>query len=88
MRSRWRADRQPIEFNGIDPDVEVEAVPEEVKAGYNSAILRAQQYLLGATQERTFNQAEAAQVAPDGKTRSQGLAGENQDGIANARKAR
>lgn len=44
-RSRWRADGQPIEFNGIVPDVEVEAVPEEVAKGLNSEILRAQEYL-------------------------------------------
>jgi len=45
-RSRWRADRKPIELNGIDPDVQVEAVPEEVAAGKNSATLRAKEYLL------------------------------------------
>jgi len=46
VRSRWRSDGKPIEFNGIDPDVQVEAVPEELKAGSNSGILRAQEYLL------------------------------------------
>ncbi len=46
VRSRWRNDGKPIEFNGIDPDVPVEAVPEELKAGGNSGILRAQEYLL------------------------------------------
>ena len=45
VRSRWRRDRKPIEFNGIDPDVEVEVVPEEVRAGDNSAILRAREYI-------------------------------------------
>jgi C-terminal processing protease CtpA/Prc len=45
VRSRWRKDRKPIEFNGIDPDVSVEAVPEELLAGKNSAILRAEEYL-------------------------------------------
>jgi len=44
-RSRWRADRKPIEFNGIDPDVIVEPVPEELAAGVNSAIRRAEGYL-------------------------------------------
>jgi len=44
-RSRWRNDGQPIEFNGIDPDVAVEAVPEEVAQGLNSAVCRAQEYL-------------------------------------------
>ncbi len=44
-RSRWRADGQPIEFNGIQPDEEVEAVPEEVACGLNSEILRAEEYL-------------------------------------------
>ena len=46
VRSRWRNDKKPIEFNGIDPDVHVEAVPEELKQGKNSAILRAQQYII------------------------------------------
>jgi hypothetical protein len=45
VRSRWRNDRQPIEFNGIDPDVPVEAVPDELVRGQNSAILRAEEYL-------------------------------------------
>ncbi|MHC4718459.1 MAG: S41 family peptidase, partial [Planctomycetota bacterium] len=44
-RSRWRNDRKPIEFNGIEPDVEVEADPVEVARGMNSAICRAQEYL-------------------------------------------
>ena len=44
-RSRWRGDRQPIEFNGVDPDVTVEAVPEELIAGRNSAIRRAEAWL-------------------------------------------
>jgi C-terminal processing protease CtpA/Prc len=44
-RSRWRNDGQPIEFNGIDPDMLVEAVPEEVQQGVNSAIRRAQEYI-------------------------------------------
>jgi hypothetical protein len=47
-RSRWRGDGQPIEFNGIVPDDEIEAVPEEVARGLNSEILRAQEYLLKA----------------------------------------
>jgi len=45
VRSRWRSDRKPIEFNGIDPDVPVEADPREVSRGLNSAIQRAQEYL-------------------------------------------
>lgn len=44
-RSRWRGDRKPIEFNGIDPDEPVEAVPEELARGLNSAICRAEAYL-------------------------------------------
>ncbi len=32
-RSRWRGDGQPIEFNGITPVEEIEAVPEEVQRG-------------------------------------------------------
>ena len=46
VRSRWRGDRKPIEFNGIDPDVLVEADPAEVTRGLNSAIQRAQEYLM------------------------------------------
>jgi len=46
VRSRWRSDRKPIEFNGIDPDVLVEANPAEVTRGLNSAIVRAQAYLM------------------------------------------
>jgi hypothetical protein len=45
VRSRWRNDRKPIEFNGIEPDVGVEAVPQEVARGLNSAICRAEEYL-------------------------------------------
>jgi hypothetical protein len=44
-RSRWRQDGQPIEYHGIAPDTEVEAVPEEVAKGLNSEILRAEEYL-------------------------------------------
>lgn len=44
-RSRWRSDGQPIEFNGIVPDEEIEALPEEVARGLNSEILRAEEYL-------------------------------------------
>lgn len=47
VRSRWRNDKKPIEFNGIDPDTVVEAVPEELQQGKNSAILRAEEYIIG-----------------------------------------
>jgi hypothetical protein len=46
VRSRWRADSKPIEFNGIEPDVAVEEVPAEMMRGQNSCILRAQEHLL------------------------------------------
>jgi len=52
VRTRWRSDGEPIEFNGIDPDVEVEAVPEELQAGHNSAIVRGQEYVIEATKEQ------------------------------------
>jgi len=52
LRSRWRADGEPIEFNGIEPDEAIEAVPEEVAAGLNSAILRAAEYLQEAVNNR------------------------------------
>ncbi|MHC4251992.1 MAG: S41 family peptidase, partial [Planctomycetota bacterium] len=45
-RSRWRSDGKPIEFNGIEPDIIVEADPEEVAGGENSAIRRAEEYLV------------------------------------------
>ena len=51
-RSRWRNDGQPIEFNGIAPDIELEAVPEEVAQGVNSEIRRAEEYLAGAVSGR------------------------------------
>ncbi len=50
-RSRWRGDRKPIEFNGIDPDVEVETVPEELLEGNNTAILRAEEYIVGKSRD-------------------------------------
>jgi hypothetical protein len=36
-----------IEFNGIAADELVDAVPEEVQQGHNSAIIRAGKYLRG-----------------------------------------
>ena len=45
-RSRWRGDGKPIEFNGIDPDVIVEPDPEELLDGKNSAIVKAEAYIL------------------------------------------
>ena len=46
-RSRWRADGEPIEFNGIVPDVTVEPNPEDVTSGLNTSIKRARLYLEG-----------------------------------------
>lgn len=46
-RSRWRADGQPIEYLGIEPDTVVEAEPEEVARGLNSEILRGEAFLRG-----------------------------------------
>lgn len=45
VRSHWGIAGQPIEFSGIEPDVKVEAVPEEVAQGLNSAICRVEEYL-------------------------------------------
>ena len=50
VRTRGGIGGKPIEFHGIEPHVQVEAVPQEVAAGFNSAILRAEQYL--RTQKR------------------------------------
>jgi beta-lactamase regulating signal transducer with metallopeptidase domain/regulation of enolase protein 1 (concanavalin A-like superfamily) len=44
-RSRWGIGGKPIEFLGIEPHVNVEAVPEELKRGLNCAILRAEEYI-------------------------------------------
>jgi hypothetical protein len=64
VRSRWRNDGKPIEFNGIDPDVPVEAVPEELKAGNNSAILRAQEYILREPPRQCPGDAAPASMRP------------------------
>lgn len=53
MRSRHGIGRQVIEYNGIKPDVAVEAVPEEVQQGQDSCILRAIEYLAKAREPRT-----------------------------------
>lgn len=47
VRSYFGSDKKPIEYNGIKPDVEREAVPAEVANGQNSEILAAEKYLLG-----------------------------------------
>lgn len=47
VRSHFGPDKKPIEYNGIKPDVEMEAVPAEVANGQNSEILAAEKYLLG-----------------------------------------
>jgi hypothetical protein len=44
-RTRGGVGGKPIEYHGIDPDEEVEAVPEEVQAGKNSAIVRAEEWI-------------------------------------------
>ncbi len=45
-RSRTGIDGERIEFHGIAPHEPSEAVPEEVQAGKNSSILRAEEYIL------------------------------------------
>ena len=45
VKSRFGPDNVPIEFNGVKPDVEVEVVPEEARAGKDSAIERARELL-------------------------------------------
>ena len=45
IQSRFGVKNKPIEFNGITPDEEVLAVPEELQQGKNSALLRAEEYL-------------------------------------------
>ena len=46
-RSRWRADGEPIEYNGIDPDEFIEPAAPDLLQGLNSEILVAQKYILG-----------------------------------------
>ena len=46
-RSRGGIGGKPIEYNGIAPHVEVEAVPEELQRGLNSAVLRGEEYIAG-----------------------------------------
>lgn len=45
VRGRAGTDGKTIEFNGVTPDETVEAVPEEVQAGKNSTVLRAEEFL-------------------------------------------
>jgi hypothetical protein len=45
-RSRGGLGGKPIEYNGIEPHEVVEPVPEEVLAGKNSEILRAEEWVL------------------------------------------
>ncbi len=50
-RSRRGIGGKPIEFNGIAPDEQVLAVPQEVQKGLNSQIIRAETFLLAAVNE-------------------------------------
>lgn len=44
-RSRFRADRKPIEFNGISPDEVVHPDPEDLQHGRNTCLRRAEAWL-------------------------------------------
>jgi len=48
VRSRWGIGGQLIELHGIEPHVEVEAVPEDLLRGLNTEILKAEQYILAS----------------------------------------
>jgi len=48
VRSRWGPGGQLIEFHGVQPHVEVEAVPEDLRRGLNTEILKAEEYLRSA----------------------------------------
>ncbi len=52
VRSRWGLDGQLIEFRGIQPHVELEAVPEDLQRGWNTEILKAQEYLRTAPADK------------------------------------
>jgi hypothetical protein len=45
VRSHSGIGGKPIEYHGVEPDLEVEAVPEEVREGKNSCLLKALEYL-------------------------------------------
>ncbi|MBN1126352.1 MAG: hypothetical protein JXA82_15210 [Sedimentisphaerales bacterium] len=45
-RSRWRIDGKPIEFNGIEPDEEIEPLASDVLKGINTEIRIAESYIL------------------------------------------
>lgn len=47
VRTRFRADGEPIEFNGIAPDEIVWPVPEDLQQGRNTCIRRAEAWLKG-----------------------------------------
>ena len=63
-RSRWGNDGQPIEFNGIEPDEKVEAVPQEVAQGLNSCICRAEEYILNLCGKALVRRAESDPPEP------------------------
>ncbi len=52
VRGRWGLDGQLIEFRGIQPHVEIEAVPEDLQQGLNTEIIKAQEYLRAASADK------------------------------------
>jgi C-terminal processing protease CtpA/Prc len=60
-RSRWRADGEPIEYNGIEPDEEVYPTPEDIAAGRNTEILRAEAWLKDAKESGDAKEPVSAQ---------------------------
>ena len=67
-RSRMGTRGQPIEFNGIVPDLELEAVPEEVAQGVNSEIRRAEEYLASAASQQSGTNQPPRPAQEDNKT--------------------
>lgn len=87
-RSRWRHDGQPIEFNGIAPEVEIEAVPEEVARGQNSEIRQAEEYIAKNPAQSggsSRKDATARKPAPSGATITGSVLDENGAPLPGAR---
>jgi hypothetical protein len=65
-RSHWRADRKPIEYNGIEPDEKIEAFSGDLLKGLNTGILRAEKYILSQSSKTLETVPPAKEVAVSG----------------------
>jgi hypothetical protein len=82
-RSRWRADGKPIEYNGIEPDEQIEPVPGDVLKGLNTEILRAEKYILSQPSKRP-GPGPSAKELPTGQRAgsNEGIPGRSESGIS------